>query len=80
MAVREISVILARVPTEEEFDRWFVLGSADAVASRSFSTEEIVAAHGRGALKDRTVVYHRFGSRRDSLTVKELVERSRAKE
>lgn len=56
------------------FDRWYVLASADAMAGRSYSTDEIVEAYGRGALHDRTVVYNRFSSRRDGLTVAELVK------
>lgn len=71
--------MLTSVPTEDAFDKWFVLGSADAVAARSFSTEEIVDAHRRGALADRNVVYHRFEGRRDAITVKELVDRANAK-
>jgi len=74
-----MSAILAPVPTEDAFDKWFVLQSADAVATRSFSTEEVIDAHRRGVLTDRTVVYHRFSGRREALTVKELVERAQEK-
>lgn len=59
--------------------RWFVFQSADAVASRSFSTAEIVELHDRGALRDQTVIHHRFESRRQGITVGELVARVRAK-
>lgn len=49
------------------------------MASRSYSTEEIVDAYNRGVLRDRTVVYHRFASRREAITVKDLVAKARNK-
>jgi hypothetical protein len=66
------------VANEDDFDRWYVLKSADAMAGRSFTTAEIVSLHEQGALSDRTVVYHKHASRRDGMTVKELVDRARA--
>ncbi len=49
------------------------------MANRSFSTEEVMTAYERGVLKDRTVIYHRYQSRREAITVKELVARVRSK-
>jgi hypothetical protein len=55
------------------------LQSADALAFRSYTTDEIVQAWEQGVLKDRTVIYDRYGSRRDAITVKDLVDRTRKK-
>jgi len=62
------------VATEHEFERWYVLKSADAMALTSWTTEQIVDAYNRGALKDRTVIYNIHSNRRQGMTVKELVD------
>ena len=71
--------ILGFVATEQSFDRWYILKSADAMASRSYSTQEIVEAYESGDLSERIVIYHRYESRREAMTVKDLVARERNK-
>ena len=65
--------------TEQSFDKWYMLKSADAMASRSYSTDEILEAYNNGDLSDRIVIYNRFESRREAITVKDLVARERNK-
>jgi hypothetical protein len=71
--------ILPVVTKPQSFDRWYVLQSADAMAFRSYTTDEIVQAWEQGVFKDRTVIYDRYGSRRDAITVKDLIDRTRKK-
>lgn len=65
--------------TEQSFDKWFVLKSADAMASRTYTTAELVNAYNSGDLAERTVIYNRYGSRREAMMLKDLVARERNK-
>lgn len=55
------------------FERWYILRSADAMASHSYTTEDIVTLKARGALSERAVVYPMLGGRREAITVAELI-------
>ena len=65
--------------TEEASDRWYVFQSADAVATKTYSTAEILELYRRGAFTDRTVIHHKHDGRREAITVKDLAAREKYK-
>lgn len=67
------------VSHDDSHARWYVFQSADATASRTYSTEEILELFVRGALSEKTVIHHKFDNRRQAITVRDLVQRTKKK-